>query len=90
VFLTGRSTAGLKEVALKGGAVDFIDKTDGIPNLIERLLALLETFKVMSRRRPPGAWAPENGQHPDLRRLSVRATRVRSATGRGVMIARRC
>jgi two-component system response regulator ChvI len=48
VFLTGHSTAGLKEVALKGGAVDFIDKMGGIPSLAERLHALLETSKVTS------------------------------------------
>jgi two-component system response regulator ChvI len=48
VFLTGHSTAGLREVALKGGAVDFVDKTGGIPSLADRLHALLETSKVTS------------------------------------------
>ncbi len=46
VFLTGHSTAGLKEIALKGGAVDFIDKTSGIPSLAERLHDLLEPTKA--------------------------------------------
>lgn len=46
VFLTGHSTAGLKDMALKGGAVDFMDKMGGIPSLAERLRVLLEPTKV--------------------------------------------
>ncbi|MBS0221092.1 MAG: response regulator [Proteobacteria bacterium] len=46
VFLTGHSTVGLKEIALKGGAVDFMDKMGGIPSLAERVQGILEPSKV--------------------------------------------
>jgi len=46
IFLTGHSTAGLKDIALKGGAIDFMDKMGGIPNLVERLKHILEPSKV--------------------------------------------
>ena len=46
IFLTGHSTAGLKDIALKGGAIDFMDKMGGIPNLVERLKHILEPGRV--------------------------------------------
>ena len=46
IFLTGHSTVGLKDIALKGGAIDFMDKMGGIPNLVERLNHILDPGKV--------------------------------------------
>lgn len=45
IFLTGRSTPNHESLALDRGALDFVDKTRGIPILAKRIRLLLETAK---------------------------------------------
>ena len=45
VFLTGRSTPVHENLALDGGAVDFVDKARGVPIVAKRLRVLVEAAK---------------------------------------------
>jgi len=48
VFLTGRSTPNIENVALDRGALDFVDKSRGMPILAKRVRLIVESSK-----RPP-------------------------------------
>jgi two-component system response regulator ChvI len=45
VLLTGRSTPNLENLALDRGALDFVDKTRGLPILAKRIRLILESSK---------------------------------------------
>lgn len=45
VLLTGRSTPNLENLALDHGALDFVDKTRGLPILAKRIRLILESAK---------------------------------------------
>lgn len=45
VLLTGRSTPNLENLALDHGALDFVDKTRGLPILAKRIRLILESSK---------------------------------------------
>jgi two-component system response regulator ChvI len=54
VLLTGRSTPNLENLALDHGALDFVDKTRGLPILAKRIRLILD-----SARKPPVIRAEE-------------------------------
>ena len=60
VFLTGRSTPSLEGEALDHGALDFVDKTRGLPILAKRVRKILEAAQ------PPAAEAAEIVQRGPL------------------------
>src|SRR5438874_913270 len=45
VLLTGRSTPNLENLALDHGALDFVDKTRGLPILAKRIRLILDSAK---------------------------------------------
>ncbi len=55
LFLTGRSTPTLEGEALDQGALDFVDKTRGLPILARRIRKIVEATK-----QPPAAPVEEN------------------------------
>jgi two-component system response regulator ChvI len=55
VFLTGRSAPTYENMAFDRGAIDFVDKTRGVPILAKRLKVIVESAK-----RPPAMAAEES------------------------------
>jgi two-component system response regulator ChvI len=45
VFLTGRSTPNLESLALDGGALDFVDKSRGMPILAKRVRLIMDALR---------------------------------------------
>ncbi len=62
VFLTGRSTPSVEGEALDHGALDFVDKTRGLPILAKRVRKILEGIQP----QPPAAEAEEIVQRGSL------------------------
>jgi two-component system response regulator ChvI len=71
VFLTGRSTPNLESLALDGGALDFVDKSRGMPILAKRVRLIVDALRkptttVVSEAVRSGALL----LRPDVKRAS--------------------
>ena len=70
VFLTGRSSRNHEHLAFDRGALDFVDKSRGVPILAKRIRAI-----VKSSKRPPELQIDEN-QHCGRLMLKPRVSRA--------------
>ena len=49
VFLTGRSSPRYEQLAFDRGAIDFVDKSRGVPILAKRIRVIVEIFQTAGR-----------------------------------------